>query len=71
MFNRKKKKRELEQQLLTDIFKLQKDWMHIKTIIEKSVEPSDEGLYELKVAQAKYFYLLGEARRLGIHAHQR
>ncbi|MCZ0702188.1 hypothetical protein J2T56_000778 [Natronobacillus azotifigens] len=65
---KKKKQKELEQILLDDIFRLQKEWMKLKGIIERSVEPSDVGRYDLMVAEAKYFYLLREARYRNLNA---
>ncbi|MFP9072080.1 YaaL family protein, partial [Enterococcus faecalis] len=34
-----------------------------KKLVEKSLEPSAEVLYELKVAEAKYFFYLREAKQ--------
>ncbi|PXW89843.1 uncharacterized protein DUF2508 [Streptohalobacillus salinus] len=68
-FGANKKKQALQEQLLTDIYQLQDEWMQVKSVLEKSVDPSIEGEYELKVAEAKYFFLLREARRLHLNAH--
>ncbi|QTN01650.1 DUF2508 family protein [Sediminibacillus dalangtanensis] len=59
---KKIKKSQVDEQLLDDIFKSKEEWKSIKSIIERSVEPSEHGIYELTVAEAKYFYLLREAR---------
>ncbi|SDM39417.1 YaaL family protein [Sediminibacillus halophilus] len=59
---KKIKKSQVDEQLLDDIFKSKEEWKSIKSIIERSVEPSEHGVYELMVAEAKYFYLLREAR---------
>ncbi|WP_026065175.1 YaaL family protein [Amphibacillus jilinensis] len=67
-FGKRKKLKEREEQLLRDIFQLQSEWMKLKNIIEKSVEPSEIGRYDLMVAQAKYFFLLREARYRNINA---
>lgn len=67
-FGKRKKLKEREEQLLRDIFQLQSEWMKLKSIIEKSVEPSEIGRYDLMVAQAKYFFLLREARYRNINA---
>jgi hypothetical protein len=37
-------------------------WQTRKSIVENSVEPSDQVEYELRLAKAKYFYLLKEAK---------
>ncbi|WFT76856.1 YaaL family protein [Halobacillus naozhouensis] len=70
MFSKKKtkKKKELDQQLLADIQKLKRDWETLERIIEHSVDPSEEGLLDLSVAKAKYFYLLREARKRNLNA---
>ncbi|GAA5416598.1 hypothetical protein Pryu01_01635 [Paraliobacillus ryukyuensis] len=67
-FRKKIKKQHVDQNLLQEIFRLKNEWMKIKDIIDRSVEPSEFGLYELKVAEAKYFYLLREARHRGVSA---
>lgn len=67
-FSNKKKKQEIENELLRNIYRLQTEWMQLKAVIEKSVDPSLEGQYDLKVAEAKYFFLLREARRLNLNA---
>lgn len=69
-FGYKLKKQDVEKQLLEEIFRLKDEWMQIKDIIERSVEPSETGLYDLKVAETKYFYLLREARHRKISARR-
>ncbi len=51
-----------------DIKKLKHDWETLENIIEHSIEPSEEGLLDLSLAKAKYFYLLREARYRKINA---
>jgi len=67
-FGKKNKKKQVDEILLQKIFHLKDEWMRLKEIIEKSVEPSVTGLYDLKLAEIKYFYLLREARNRGISA---
>jgi hypothetical protein len=38
------------------------EWLKQKRVIESSIEPSFEVLHQLKLAEAKYFFLLKEAR---------
>ncbi|MDL4839139.1 YaaL family protein [Aquibacillus sp. LR5S19] len=66
--SKKIKKNEVDKQLLDDIFKLKNEWMNLKSIIERSFEPSEIGLYDLSIAEAKYFFLLREARHRKISA---
>jgi hypothetical protein len=69
MFGRKKvKKKEIDQRLLSDINRLQHDWTNLKNIIEHSVDPTEEGMRDLALAQAKYFYLIKEARHRKLSA---
>lgn len=57
-FLRKKTlRREFDEKLTEQLFKQKEEWNRQKKLVEKSLEPSAEVLYELKVAEAKYFYL--------------
>ena len=64
MFFRRKDKlrREFDEKLLFQLEYLKEEWMRQKNLIEKSIDPSDEVLYELKLAESKYFFLLREAK---------
>ncbi|MFY4777406.1 YaaL family protein [Metabacillus sp. RGM 3146] len=55
-------KQEFNQMLMEDLIKNKNEWNRQKQLIDKSLEPSPEVLYELKVAEAKYFFLLKEAK---------
>ncbi|UFT99462.1 YaaL family protein [Radiobacillus kanasensis] len=68
MFGKKIKRKEIDEQLLDRTYQLKHEWMSLKSIIEKSVEPSEQGLFDLAIAEAKYFYLLKEARHRKISA---
>ncbi len=65
MFFKKKGKlrKEFSQELFSQLEIAKKEWMRQKSLIEKSIEPSDDILNELKVAETKYFFLLREAKR--------
>lgn len=64
MFFRKKGKlrKEFDQLLIIQLEQLKSDWNHQKSIIEKSVEPSEETLNELRLLEAKYLFLLRQAK---------
>ncbi|MBL3650100.1 YaaL family protein [Bacillus vallismortis] len=63
-FLRKKTlRREFDEKLIEQLFKQKEEWNRQKKLVEKSLEPSAEVLYELKVAEAKYFFYLREAKR--------
>lgn len=56
-FLRKKTlRREFDEKLTEQLFKQKEEWNRQKKLVEKSLEPSAEVLYELKVAEAKYFF---------------
>ncbi|WP_226038333.1 YaaL family protein [Aquibacillus saliphilus] len=62
------KQKVIDRQLLDDIFKLKTEWKNLKSILDRSIEPSEIGMYDLSVAEAKYFFLLREARQRKISA---
>lgn len=51
-----------DQQLMQNLLDLKEEWNRQKQLVDKSVEPSTQVLYELKIAEAKYFFLLKEAK---------
>ena len=51
-----------DQQLTQNLLDLREEWNRQKQLVDKSVEPSTQVLYELKIAEAKYFFLLKEAK---------
>jgi hypothetical protein len=55
-----------DQQLIQNLLNTKKEWNRQKQLVDKSVEPSSQVLYELKVAEAKYFFLLKEAKKRNI-----
>jgi hypothetical protein len=55
-----------DQQLIQNLLDLKEEWNRQKQLVDKSVEPSSQVLYELKVAEAKYFFLLKEAKKRNI-----
>jgi hypothetical protein len=61
-------KKDMDRELLVNIKKMKHEWETLNTIIEQSIEPSEDGLKDLAVVKAKYFYLLREARFRGINA---
>jgi hypothetical protein len=63
LFQRKGKlRRTFNEQLLISLEKNKSEWMKQKEIINRCVEPSEEVLYHLKIAEAKFFYLIREAK---------
>ncbi|MCF6139615.1 YaaL family protein [Pseudalkalibacillus berkeleyi] len=64
MFFRRKGRlrKEANERLLNAIESVRSEWLTKKELIENSVEPSEQVLYEVKLAKAKYFFLLKEAK---------
>ncbi|WP_338779237.1 YaaL family protein [Metabacillus sp. FJAT-52054] len=64
LFKRKGRLRQdFNQQLINLLMKNKSEWNRQKQLVEKSVEPSEEVLFDLKVAESKYFFLLREAKQ--------
>jgi hypothetical protein len=59
-------KKEFDEQLLATFINVKNDWLKQTNLVEKSVDPSDEVLLGVKVAKAKYLYLLKEAKKRNI-----
>ncbi|MGM7703819.1 YaaL family protein [Pseudalkalibacillus sp. Hm43] len=55
-------RKEANERLLKAIESVRSEWLTKKELIENSVEPSEQVLYEVKLAKAKYFFLLKEAK---------
>lgn len=69
LFRRKKANRvQQNKELLEQIKRLKQELVDLSNIINHSVDPSDKGIYDLAVAQVKYYYLLREARYRNVSA---
>lgn len=68
MFFRKRGRlrKEYNEKLLVLLESLKDQWTQKKTITEKGFEPSPEVIHQLKISEAKYFYMLREAKRRNI-----
>lgn len=67
---RKKLQRETDRALLDSIFSLEAEWKQIQFVMENSIEPMEESRHQLQMAQAKYVYLLREAKRRDVNYFQ-
>ncbi|WP_257352001.1 YaaL family protein [Pseudalkalibacillus decolorationis] len=66
-FNRKGRlRKEANERLLTTLETVYNEWIKKKELIEDSVEPSAQVLYEVELAKAQYFFLLKEAKVRGV-----
>jgi len=53
---------EFDEQLVTQLDQLKKDWDRQNTLYEKSIDPFGEMELQTEIAKAKYFFLLREAK---------
>jgi len=60
---RKKYKKIVDQSLLDAIFDAEREWKHLRRIVENSIDPMLETEQHEKLAEAKYMFLLKEAKR--------
>ncbi|MFD2045601.1 YaaL family protein [Ornithinibacillus salinisoli] len=65
---RKKRKREVDETLLDALFTIEREWKQIKSLVNKSIEPTMDGKNSELLAQSKYMFLLREARERKISA---
>ncbi|WNF37104.1 YaaL family protein [Bacillaceae bacterium IKA-2] len=63
LFKKKGKIRELEDQRLVSHIAMLKENLMIRTqLLKNSIDPSEEVIFKLKLTEAKYIFLLKEAR---------
>lgn len=65
---RKLKKKHIDTELLDSIFALEMEWKQIRELGMRSIDRTLESIAAEQVAQAKYLYLLREARRRNVNA---
>jgi len=61
-------KKDIDQELLDALFTVEHEWKQVRSIVDKSIEPTMGGRYWEAVSQAKYLYLLREVRRRNLSA---
>lgn len=64
MFFRRKNwlRNEFDEKLLNQLNTFKHDWQQQKSLLDKSFDPSEDVICETKLAEAKYFFLLKEAK---------
>ncbi|MGV3488573.1 MAG: YaaL family protein [Tuberibacillus sp.] len=65
MFKRKhigRIRKERQERLLKLLMECKERWLRQKRLVENSIDPSEEVLHQLRLAEAKYMFLLKEAR---------
>ncbi len=50
-------------ELIQELETLKRRWFNQKSLLERSVDPSEEAIISSKIAEVKYFYLFKEAKR--------
>jgi hypothetical protein len=55
-------KKEFDLKLVRELQTMRDEWYEQKRLIEKSVDPSEDVLVALHIAEAKYFFLIREAK---------
>ncbi len=63
---KKKKVQRYDQEVLDAYFHLEKEWKTLRSLVDKSVDPLQYTEYQLKLAQAKYMFLLKEIKHRNI-----
>lgn len=56
-------RKEFDEKLLNQLIDLKNERNNQNALIEKSFDPSQEVLWEAKLVEAKYFFLLKEAKK--------
>lgn len=59
---RKKKQSEVDRELLDATFAIESDWRNLRHIVDRSIDPLDEARNKLLLAEAKYMFLIKEAK---------
>ena len=69
MFNRRKKiRRDKNKALLDAFFETEYEWKNLQAIVESSIEPKSESFYLLELLEARYIFLLKEAKERNLNA---
>jgi hypothetical protein len=68
MFFRRKGwlRKEYDEKLLMQLNRFKEHWQQEKQLLEKSFDPSDEVICQTKIAEAKYIFLLREAKQRNV-----
>lgn len=66
-FRRKGRLRnEFDEKLLTQLHRFKEQSQRQKLLLEKSFDPSEEVICDTKIAEAKYFFLIREAKQRNV-----
>lgn len=56
-------RKQFDERLVEQLEAMRNEWGKQKELIEKSIEPSEDVLMDAKITEAKYFFLIREAKR--------
>lgn len=59
---RKRRQKEMDRDLLDAIFKIEAEWKKLQILVDNSIEPMDESRQKLQLTEAKFMFLLKEAK---------
>jgi hypothetical protein len=59
-------RKEYDEKLLAQLNKYKISWQQEKLLLEKSFDPSEEVTCQTKIAEAKYIFLLREAKQRNV-----
>lgn len=62
MASRGKRQTETDQALLDALFQVEADWKKLREIVDNSIDPFIESEQRLQLVEAKYMFLLREAK---------
>lgn len=65
---RKKIRKEADRELLDLTFAAEAEWRRLRHIVDHMVEPTIESRMQLRLAEAKYMFLLKEVKHRNISA---
>ncbi|KMY48135.1 YaaL family protein [Peribacillus loiseleuriae] len=73
MFFRRKGelRNENNQKLVQQLEEIKRSWLNQKSLLEKSLDPSEYAIIQAKISEIKYFYLFKEAKRRKVTASKR
>jgi hypothetical protein len=65
VFFRQKEKlrKQYNQELVDELEQLRKNWVNQLSLLERSLDPSEDAIIQTKLAELKYFYLFKEAKK--------
>ncbi|MEH7114338.1 YaaL family protein [Neobacillus niacini] len=59
-------RKEFDEKLLTQLQEYKGQWQKQKQLMDKSFDPSEEAICQTKIVQAKYYFLLREAKERNV-----